>query len=113
VRRTPPYIVGALVHRREELADLLGRVLQVGVERHDAPAADTLEAGDDRHVLAVVRVEQHDARDVGPNAKLVGEQRGRAVAAAVVDEQDLVGDAERVQRRYRRANSVGSPASSL
>jgi hypothetical protein len=38
------HVVVALVHLREELRDLLGRVLQVGVERHDALAARVLEA---------------------------------------------------------------------
>ena len=61
-------VVVARVHRGEQLADLLRRILQVGVERDDALAAAVLEAGDDRHVLAVVGVEQDDARHVGPRA---------------------------------------------
>ncbi len=32
-------VIVAGVHRGEQLADLLGRILQVGVERHDALAA--------------------------------------------------------------------------
>ena len=47
-------VVVALRPLREQLADLLGRILQVGVERDDALAAHALEAGDDRRVLAVV-----------------------------------------------------------
>ena len=94
-------VVVARVHRGQQLADLLGRVLQVGVERHDALAAAALEAGDDRHVLAVVGVEQHDARDVGAALELLAQQRRRAVAAAVVDEDDLVGDVQRVERRIQ------------
>ena len=49
-------VVAALVHLREQLGDLLGRVLQVGVQRHDALAAHALEARHDRHVLAEVAV---------------------------------------------------------
>ena len=101
VRAHAADVVGAGVHRGEQLADLLRRVLQVGVERDDALAAHALEAGDDRHVLAVVRVEQHDARHVRPRGELVLQQRGRAVAAAVVDEDHFVGDAERVERRIQ------------
>ena len=109
-RRAPPPRVLALaahaadvvvsrVHRREQLADLLRRVLQVGVERDDALAAAALETGDDRDVLAVVGVEQHDPGDVGPALELLAQQRRRAVAAAVVDEDDLVGPRQRVERR--------------
>ena len=47
-------VIVAGVHRGEQLADLLRRILQVGVERDDALAAHLREARDDRHVLAVV-----------------------------------------------------------
>ena len=94
-------VIGAGVHRREQLADLLRRILQVGVERDDSLAAHALEAGEDREVLAVVRVEKDDARHVGPRGELVLQQRRRLVAAAVVDEDHLVADLQRVERRIQ------------
>jgi hypothetical protein len=44
-------VVEAFVHLREQFRNLLGRVLQVGVERDQAFAARTLEAGEDRMLL--------------------------------------------------------------
>ncbi len=94
-------VVVAGVHLGQQAGDLLRRILQVGIERDDALAAHVLEAGDDRHVLAVVGVEQDDPRHVGSGQELVLEQRRRAVAAAVVDEDDLVRDMQRVERRIQ------------
>ncbi len=84
-------VIGAGVHRGEQLADFLGRILQVGIERHDALAAHPLEARENGEVLAVVRVEQDDARHVRPRRELLAQQRRRSVPAAVVDEDHLVG----------------------
>ena len=95
------------VHRGQQAADLLGRILQVGIERHDALAAHALEAGDDRRVLAVVGVEQHDARDVRPREELVLQQRRGAVAAAVVDEHHFVRDPQRVEGRIEAREERG------
>ena len=84
-------VVVALVHLGEQLADFLRRVLQVGIQGDDALAAAVFEAGHDRHVLAEVAVEQHHAGDVRALLELLAQDRGGAVAAAVVDEDDLVG----------------------
>jgi hypothetical protein len=64
------------IHRGEQLADLLRRILQIGVEGDDALAAAALEAGDDGEVLAVVRVEQDDTRDVRPRLPLRASSAG-------------------------------------
>ena len=107
-------VVVALVHRGQQQVDVFGRVLQVGVERDDALAAAMLEAGQDGAVLAEVAVEQDHPRDIGPALELLGQQRRRAVAAAVVDEDDFVGDPQRIERRDRAAQRArASPASSL
>ena len=66
--------------------------------RDGAAAAAMLEAGDDRHVLAEITAEEDDPRDVRPLLELLAQQRRRAVAAAVVDEQHFVADAELVER---------------
>ena len=100
-------VVVAGVHRLEQPADFLRRILQVRVQRHHALAAHALEAGDDRHVLAVVGVEQDDPRHVRPRQELVLQQRGRAVAAAVVDEDDLVADTQRIERRIEAREQGG------
>ena len=90
-------VVVARVDLREQLRNLLGRILQVGVERDDDVAAHPLERRHDRHVLAVVGVEIDDAGDVGPRGVLGAEQFERPVGAAVVGEDDLVGPAEPVE----------------
>jgi len=104
----PPYVlacaadtadvIGAGIHRGEQLFDLLGRVLQICIERDHPLAARALEARDDRHVLAVVRVEVHDAGDIGPAEIQVLQHRRRPIAAAVVDEDHLVRHLERIER---------------
>ena len=91
-------VIVALVHFGEHLADFFRRVLQVGVQGDDALALAMLEAGHDRHVLAEVAVEQHDASDVRALLELLAQDGGGTVAAAVVDEDDLVRNAELVER---------------
>ena len=95
------HVIGAAVHRREQLADLLGRILQVCVERDDPFAANALEAGDDRQMLPVVGVEEYDPRHVRPCLELILQQRRGAIAAAVVHEDHLVRHGERVERRIK------------
>jgi hypothetical protein len=80
----------AFAHLGDQLADFLGRILQVGIQRDDDLAAAVLEAGHDGHVLAGVGGKQDDAGDVGARLELLAQDRGRAVAAAVVDENDFV-----------------------
>src|SRR3989338_1666845 len=58
-----------------------------------------LEACHDRHVLAEISVEQDYPRHIGALLKLFAQYRGGTVAAAVVDEHDLIADAESVERR--------------
>src|SRR3989338_4657141 len=60
-----------------------------------------LEARHDRHVLAEVAVEQDYPRHIGALLKLFAQYRGGTVTAAVVDEYDLVADAELIQRRIQ------------
>ena len=64
-------VVVARVHCGEELGDLLGRILQIGVERDHALAARAIETGDDRHVLTVVRIEHDHPCHVGTLEVLV------------------------------------------
>ena len=79
-----------IAHLCHEVADFFGRILQVGVEcDHDLPAR-RFKTGEDGHVLAIVTVEQDDARDVGALAELFRQDGHRIVAAAIVDEDDLV-----------------------
>jgi len=72
--------------------------LQVGVEGDHALAAARLEPRHDGEVLAEVAVEQNHARRARTRLVLLAQQRCRAVAAAVVDEDHLVGLPERVER---------------
>ncbi len=52
-------------------------------------------------MLAIVGVEEHDARDVGPRRELLAQQRARTVAAAVVDEDHFVRQLQCVERRVK------------
>ncbi len=102
-------VVVALVHLGEQLADLLRRILQVRVQRDDALAAAALEARHDRHVLAEIAVQQDHAGDLRAPRELLAQQSRRAVAAAVVDEDHLVADAETVERRIQASEERRQP----
>ncbi len=62
-------------------------------------AARVLESRHDRHVLAEIGAEQYHAGDVGPALELFAQDRRGAIAAAVVDEDQFVAGAERIERR--------------
>ncbi len=94
-------VVVAGVQLRQHARDLLRRILQVGIERDHVAAAGVRKPGQDRPVLAKVRREQHHARDLGAQLELLAQYRDRTIAAAVVDEDDLVAAAERVERRVQ------------
>jgi len=102
-------VIGAGVHRCEQLADFLRRILQVGVERHDPCSAHALESGQDGEVLPVVAVEVDDARFVGSARELLAQQCARPIPAAVVDENHLVGDLQRIERRVEAREQRGQP----
>ena len=90
-------VIVALVHLRQQQSGVFRRVLQVGIQRHDALAAALLETGHDGHVLAEIAVEQHHTRHIGAFLELFAQDGGGTVAAAIVDEHDLIRDAELVQ----------------
>src|SRR3989338_4954666 len=94
-------VVVPFVHLREQQAGILRRVLQVGVQSHYALPAAVLESRQDRHVLAEIAVEQDHPRHIGTLLELLAQDRGGTVAAAVVDEQNLIRDTELVQRRVQ------------
>src|SRR6476620_924075 len=48
--RDAAHVIGAGVHRGEQLADFLRRIPQIGVERDDPFATHALEAGEDRQM---------------------------------------------------------------
>ncbi len=76
----------------EHLADGLGRVLEVGVDRHDVPAPGPGQTGGDGRLVAGVGP-QPDHPQLRPLAAQPLEEDGRGVAGAVVDGEDLVGHA--------------------
>ena len=83
-----------------EPRDVLGRVLEVAVHRHDDLAAGAREARVHRRVLAEVPLEADDANPfVAPR----GAPRAleAAVGRAVVDEDQLERVARRLERRAR------------
>ncbi len=106
--------VGALAPLGDHLGDQLRRVLQVGVDHRDDVADRVLEAGGERGLVAEVAREVHDAHARVGRGDAV-EQLGRAVGAAVVDEDQLeleVGDrgAGARARTPRRAPPRRRPA---
>ena len=92
------HVVVALLQHLDQLADLLGRILQVRVERDHVLAARIGEARHHRRMLAEVGVEQNHAGLMRAALELPAQHRGRAVLAAVVDEHALVGEPELVER---------------
>jgi hypothetical protein len=89
--------VRAGFERREQPRNLLGRILQIRVERHDDLAAGTLHAREQRGMLAVVASEPDH-----PHGRVAGAERAkdlrRVVAAPVVHEDDLVRAADLLER---------------
>jgi len=86
---------------RQQLRNLLGRILQVGIERDDHLAPHALERRHDRHVLPVVRVEIDHPRDLRPRGVLGPQQLERTVGTAIVGEHHLVAPAERIEHRVK------------
>ncbi len=91
--------VVALVDLREERADVGRIVLQVAVHRHEHLAARLLDAGRHGRRLAVVAAELHDAH-ARVAARDLGGELERAVPAAVVHEDHLERNAERLERAH-------------
>ena len=79
-------VIVAFVHLRQQQADVLGQVLQIGVQRDDALPPAMLESRHDCHVLAEIAIEQNHPRHIGTLLELLAQDRGRSVAAAVIDE---------------------------
>jgi hypothetical protein len=94
--------VGAPVHRRHELRDVLGHVLKVTVHRDDDIAARPREARVHGRMLTEVAAEAD-----GPHALVTSveplELGERAVGRPVVHKDDLVGPLYGVERRDRAA----------
>ncbi len=95
------HVVVAGVKLRQHACDFLRRILQVRIERDHVAAAGVREAGQDRPVLAEIRGEQNHARDLRAALELLAQYRHRTIAAAVVDEDDLVAAAQRIERRIQ------------
>ena len=92
--------VGALAPLGDHVGDQLGRVLQVGVDHRDGVADGVLEAGGQRRLVAEVAREVHDAHARVGGGEPV-EDLGRAVGAAVVDDDQLEVEARDGRGRAR------------
>jgi hypothetical protein len=91
------YVVVSGTRGLEEPADLLRRILQVGIERDDELSLGVLEPGEDRGMLAEVALEQHHARLPRAGLLLAAQQGHRSIAAPVIDEDALVRHLETVE----------------
>src|SRR3989338_1143293 len=89
-------VIVPLVHLRQQQGYVLRRILQVGVQCDDSLSPAMLECRHDRHVLAEIAVEQDHPCHLRAFLELLAQDRGRTVAAAVLDEQDLKRTAEPV-----------------
>ena len=73
----------------QELGDDFGGILQVAVHHHDHVAADMVQRGSDRDLVAEIprQADGHDARILGRGGC---QHFDGAVAAAVIDQHDFV-----------------------
>jgi hypothetical protein len=85
--------VVALGELGEQLRQIFRRMLQVAVHGDDHLAQGVIEAGGERGRLAVV-AGQFDDADGGIAGAEAAQRQVAAVAAAVIDEDDLVGQAD-------------------
>src|SRR5215207_4821024 len=108
VPRSPPPArhVGARLDCRHQLRDVLRRVLEVAVHRHDDLAAGACEPGVHGRVLPEVPLEADSANPVVRAAQALDLAPG-PVGGAVVHEDQLVRPRELLQRRGRTGVQLG------
>src|SRR5581483_8288147 len=92
----------------EEPWNLLGRVLEVGVERDDDVRARVRESGEDRRMLPDVPGERDDRDALVPGGDREQDVE-RPVAAAVVDVDHLGGPIERLADGAQAGLERGKP----
>ena len=91
--------IGLLIaHRRAHVGEQFGRILQIGVDDEDLRAAAQVEPGGQRQLVPVIAAEiDRDEAWIGGGQPL--HHRPAVVAAAIVDENDLIIVAHRAARR--------------
>ena len=98
-----------MLERTQQGGDVAWIVLQIGVHRHDAPAAHGAEAGVGGRRFTCVGLEPHEAHARIGLAQ-AADDLGAPVAAAVVDEHDLedqpLGVEHRLQLRPQHRETV-------
>src|SRR5262249_37575204 len=92
--------VVALVELGEQPRDLLGRVLKIGIDRHDLLAAALSESGHDRLLLAEVLRQMHD-HDALVAGRMLADPLEGLIRRSAVDEQNLVRAAEPLKHRMQ------------
>jgi hypothetical protein len=102
--------VGAAIELREKARDVLGRVLQVVVDRDDRVSAGGADTGEQRVVLAVV-AQEIEAPEIRVPGGQLGDLRPGVVGAAVVDEDDFrrgrgQGAREALDEEWERTRAV-------
>ncbi len=80
--------VDVVAQRPEEQRDLIGRVLEIVVDGEDERESSLPQSGEDGVVLSVV-AKQRESPNPGEFGRQLDDRRPRAVAAPVVDEDDL------------------------
>ncbi len=96
-----PDVVVALIELVDQFADLLRRILQVGIQGDHELAARIGQARHHGRVLAEVGVEHHHPRLLRAQQELLPQQRDRTILAAVIDEHDFEGDLQRIEGRIQ------------
>jgi hypothetical protein len=96
VRRPHEDDVIAAAPRSDHVRNVLGRILQIGVDDDDSVSIGGVQTGAHRHFLAEIagKIEHHHASIAGVD---VPQQRHRFIATAIVDVDDLAIRRESVQ----------------
>ncbi len=103
-------VVGAGIHRFDELDDLLGWILQIRIQGDHVLTARVLEASQNRHVLSGVARQHDDAGHLRPLLELLPQNPHRTIVTAVVDEDELIGPLQPVERRIEPREQLREPA---
>jgi hypothetical protein len=102
--------VVALGELVQELRDLLGRILQVGVEGDHHVSVHVLEGRQESLVLSEVARELEHADAIRPRARRLLENLERAIPASVVHEDQLVGRSPAVHHGEQAREQLGQAA---
>ena len=92
--RTNHHVGAARIHDREEILELLGVQIHIGIEECYVRAFRIRRTANERVAFAFVAPAPHDPHAFGPSAQRVDRGGVRSVHASVIDDDDLEIDPE-------------------